>query len=88
MQIQITKDFAKKFRKIKDKKLAQAILFVINEVQSAETFTEIKNVKKLSGHSNAYRIRVGKFRIGVFVKGNIVEFNNFAHRSKIYKLFP
>ena len=44
MQIQITKDFAKKFRKIKDKKLAQAILFVINEVQSAETFTEIKNV--------------------------------------------
>ena len=88
MQIQITKDFAKKFRKIKDKKLAQAILTIITEVQAAETFSEIKNAKKLSGHNTAYRIRIGKFRIGVFVQGDVVEFNNFAHRSKIYKLFP
>ncbi len=88
MQIQITKDFAKKFRKIKDKKLAQAIFIIITEVQAAETFSEIKNVKKLSGHNSAYRIRIGKFRIGVFVQGDVVEFNNFAHRSKIYKLFP
>ena len=46
MQIQITKDFAKKFRKINDKKLAQAILAIITEVQAAEAFSEIKNVKK------------------------------------------
>ncbi|RLD66272.1 MAG: type II toxin-antitoxin system RelE/ParE family toxin [Bacteroidetes bacterium] len=88
MQVQITKDFAKKFRKVKDEKLAQAILTIISEVQSAETFSEIKNVKKLSGHNNAYRIRIGKFRIGVFAQGDVIEFNNFAHRSKIYKLFP
>ncbi len=88
MQIQVTKDFAKKFRKVKDKNLAQAILAIINEVESVDAFNDIKNIKKLSGHEYAYRIRVGKYRIGVFVKGNIVEFNNFAHRSKIYKLFP
>jgi len=88
MQIQITKDFAKKFRKVKDKKLAQAILAIITEVQAAETINDINNVKKLSGHNTAYRIRIGKFRIGVFVQGDVVEFNNFAHRSKIYKLFP
>jgi len=88
MNITITKNFSKKFKKKKDKKLAKAILSVINEVKIAETINDIKNLKKLSGRDFAYRIRISKYRIGVFINDNTVEFANFDHRSKIYKIFP
>jgi mRNA interferase RelE/StbE len=50
--------------------------------------SEIKNVKKLKGFSNAYRIRIGDYRIGVTFENNIVKFARVAHRKEIYKIFP
>jgi len=88
MQYRITKHFAKKFSKNKNKKLAQALYSIINEVDKANTFNEIKNQKKMKGYETAYRIRTGNYRIGVFVKDDIVEFSTFDHRSNIYKIFP
>jgi len=48
----------------------------------------LRNIKKLSEHNFAYRIRFGRYRIGVFIKDNTVEFANFDHRSRSYKIFP
>ncbi|WP_374754821.1 type II toxin-antitoxin system RelE family toxin [Dyadobacter psychrophilus] len=44
--------------------------------------------KKLKGFSNAYRIRIGDYRVGIFVENNIVELARIAHRKDIYKVFP
>ena len=88
MKVVFDKSFSKKLLKTKDKKLAQSVLSVINEVKSVDNIYEIRNIKKLSGHDFAYRIRIGKYRIGVFIRNEVVEFSNFDHRNKIYKTFP
>jgi len=38
----------------------------IRKTNCANNIDEIKNIKKLKGEYNAYRIRIGNYRIGVF----------------------
>lgn len=35
-----------------------------------------------------YRIRIGDYRIGIFVEGKTVEFARVVHRKDIYQQFP
>ena len=88
MKVVFTRDFDKAAGKIKDKKLASDLLNTINNVKLATNIFQITNLKKLKGHPCAYRIRIGNYRIGVFIENNEVEFAAFAHRKDIYFLFP
>ena len=58
---------------------------MVKEVNKIE---DVPGVKKLSGFNDAFRIRSGNYRIGVFVDGKVVQFARVAHRKDIYKLFP
>jgi mRNA interferase RelE/StbE len=88
MKIQFTSKFYKDIDKIKLKSVKNNILNVIDVVESANKISEIKNLKKIKGHSIAYRIRMGDYRIGLFIENDIVEFGRIAHRKDIYILFP
>ncbi len=44
---------------MRNKDLAQSILDAINNVDSAKSIEDICNLKKLSGHRTAFRIRSG-----------------------------
>jgi len=88
MRYEFERNFAKDFYKLKDRKLAQEILITIQNVASASSPDEIRNIKKLKGHNTAYRIRSGDYRIGVFIEDDTVFFSAFDHRSKIYRRFP
>jgi len=88
MKYMIERAFEKDFSKLKNKKLAESILDIIENVSNADTIEDIKNIKKMKGSVNAYRIRSGDYRIGVFIENNIVVFTAFDHRKDIYKRFP
>ena len=85
-------EFLGKFNKDLDKitlvQTKQAILKTILLVEQSNYLSEIPNVKKLSGHKSAFRIKLGDYRIGVFLENGIVEFARVAHRKDIYKIFP
>jgi mRNA-degrading endonuclease RelE of RelBE toxin-antitoxin system len=49
---------------------------------------DIKNLKKLQGYDNAYRIRVGDYRIGIIFQDGTVTFYRVLHRQEIYRYFP
>ncbi|WP_373513921.1 type II toxin-antitoxin system RelE/ParE family toxin [Persicitalea sp.] len=57
-------------------------------MQSAKTPSDIKNLKKLKGAHNCYRIRVGEYRIGVIIEGHTVEIIRFLSRKNVYDQFP
>ena len=65
-----------------------SIAELIESVEQAEVLFDIANIKKLKGHSNAYRIRLGDFRIGVFLQEDTVVFARVVHRKDIYDVFP
>jgi mRNA interferase RelE/StbE len=85
-------EFLKQFYKDLDKITLQSTLDDINSsiinVEEAVSVREITNLKKLTGYKNACRIKIGNYRIGVFIENNIVEFARVIHRKDIYRVFP
>ena len=65
-----------------------SVIKTIELVESAKNLSEIPNLKKLKGHKSAFRIKVGDYRIGIFVEGKTVEMARVVHRKDIYKVFP
>lgn len=88
MKIIFLSHFSKDIDKLRLQKIKADVLFVIKHVENANNITEIKNLKKLTGHKYAFRIKIGNYRIGVFIENNILEFARIAHRKDVYNLFP
>lgn len=88
MNVVITERFAKDLEAIRLEKVRQAAIEIIEKVSDAENIQSIPNLKKMKGFTTAYRIRSGRYRIGIYIEGNTVEFIRFAARKDIYDMFP
>jgi len=88
MQSRFRGKFDKDISKIKKQKLLNNLNAAILNVEEAKRLIDIKNLKKLKGAKTAYRIKIGNYRIGVYIENNIAEFTRFLHRKDIYKFFP
>jgi len=75
-------------KKIREESLRRRVRQAIEQVEAAQTLSELPNLTKLSGASSLYRVRVGDYRIGVAVEGDKVEFVRCLHRRDIYRHFP
>ena len=60
---------------------------IIEQVQKVTSLKEVKNIKKLSGFDNHYRIRLGDHRIGLLADKNEIQLIRFLHRKEAYKYF-
>ncbi len=89
MNVRIDKSFEKDTKKIKDQKLLTTkIADTIEQVQACNSSDEIKNMKKLKGSHDYFRIRIGNHRIGISIEGDTIDFIRFLPRKDIYKYFP
>ncbi len=88
MNIRIDITFEKDLRKIKSKPLDQKVALLIREIITAESLTEIRNLKQLKGSDIHYRIRLGDYRVGLIVSGKTLILVRILHRKEIYRFFP
>lgn len=88
MQVVVLDKFCKDVDKIDDKKLAQKIIQIIEDIENANSLSDIKSLKKMKGFTICYRIKIGDYRIGMYIENNTIELVRLAHRKDIYKLFP
>ena len=88
MTVEYLKQFSKDLLKVKDESLKGDLFSIIIVLKNAETLNVLSNIKKLKGFQNAYRIRIGKYRLGFYFDGEVIELARFAKREDIYKLFP
>lgn len=88
MNVSFREKFLKDLSKIKDQRIARNIENAIINAESAKTIHEISNLKKLKETKIAYRIKVGDYRICVFINNNNLEFSRVLHRKDIYRSFP
>jgi mRNA interferase RelE/StbE len=76
----------KKLKKIPD--YSQIRLTAFESIPECHNITEINNLKKIKGTKNAYRIRVGDYRLGVFIQNETITFSRVLHRREVYRYFP
>jgi mRNA interferase RelE/StbE len=88
MQVVFLRRFSQDINKITQPKDRQALFDVIKLVKLATKLEDVSGIRKLRGFNNAFRIRSGNYRIGVFIEGKVVQFARVAHRKNIYKIFP
>ena len=88
MRVEPTHDFLKLLRALRDDEVRRKLLDVITQVENANTIRDIPNIRKMKGHKTAYRIRMGHFRVGLFIIGGTAIFADFDHRKDIYTRFP
>ena len=56
-------------------------------IPALSSVREHEDIRKLSGHEKFYRIRVGQFRTGIELRGDIIVFYRVPHRKDI-SIFP
>ena len=88
MEIEFLDKFSRDLDRVNDVSAKKAVGKIITMIQNANSLHELPNIKKLSGFKSAFRIRIGNYRIGIFIAGNVVQFARIVHRKDIYKVFP
>jgi len=89
MILKYESSFNKDLKKIKDEKLKKEIFELITEIKNISSFNEIKNIKKMVGYSDYFRIKLGNYRIGLkLVDQATIVLIRIKHRKDIYKVFP
>lgn len=88
MQVEFLKQFSRDLDKPLPLHIKEGIMELIEQIEAIERITSLSGIKKLRGHRNAYRIRIGDYRIGFFVDKGVVVLARVLHRNDIYKSFP
>ncbi|MBP6540132.1 MAG: type II toxin-antitoxin system RelE/ParE family toxin [Saprospiraceae bacterium] len=82
MKVEFKTSFLSDLRKVNNQKIVLLVKEIIDELK------KVKNLKKLSGFDNAFRIRVRNYRIGIFVVDQTIVLVRILNRKDIYKYFP
>ena len=89
MKVEFDKSFEKSLGKIHDPRIFQRLERIITHLEISSSLSQEPNIKKLSGYSNYFRLRIGDYRVGFELVGrNTIRFILIAHRKDIYTLFP
>ncbi|MBN2392928.1 MAG: type II toxin-antitoxin system RelE/ParE family toxin [Anaerolineae bacterium] len=88
MKVTFKNSFLKDLRRIKERALAMRVKEVIESLEQVSALQEIANLKQLKGSTGYYRIRVGDYRIGLRLDGEIITLVRFLHRKEVYRYFP
>lgn len=89
MKIEYLPSFVKDIKALKSTPVFESIkALVFEEIPNTSSFDDLANLKKLKGYENAYRIRLGDYRIGFVFDGETVIFYRVLHRKEFYRYFP
>lgn len=88
MILTIDKSFEKDTDAIDSKRIKTSIARCIIDLQNAQRINQIKNLKKLKGSRNEYRIRIGDYRLGIRIVNDVITLIRCLHRKEIYRYFP
>lgn len=89
MKIEYSHIFIKDLKKLKKLPIYLKLkAFCFEELPAYSALNRVQGLKKIQGYQDYYRIRVGDYRIGVKIDGDIVIVLRILHRKDIYRYFP
>lgn len=88
MKVRYKRSFLKDLKRIRDPSLGKRVEDVIVAIERSADISQIKHIQKLSSGKNAYRIRIGDYRVGLKIEDDIIILVRFLHRKDMYRYFP
>ena len=89
MEVQYRQAFLKDLKQLKSSESYQRIYVIaFTTLENINLLEEIPDIKAMRGYNGRYRIRIGDYRIGIEVNGDIIEVMRVLHRREFYRYFP
>ena len=88
MQVEFLSSFNKDLSKLSSAAIRKSLKNLIQKLEAAKSLSDIPQLKKLKGYPDAWRIRLGNYRVGFFYNNNIIQLARVVDRKDIYKVFP
>ena len=88
MIVEFRQSFIRDLKRIRDRQLVDRIKEAIEQLEQADSLTNMVSVKPIQGHEHYFRIRVGDYRLGLFLEDDTAALVRFLHRKDIYRYFP
>ncbi|BAZ84612.1 type II toxin-antitoxin system RelE family toxin [Dolichospermum compactum] len=89
MEVQYRQAFLKDLKQLKSSTSYQRIYeLAFTTLEKINLLEEIPDIKAMRGYTGRYRIRIGDYRIGIEVNGDIIEVMRVLHRREFYRYFP
>ncbi|MBD1809583.1 type II toxin-antitoxin system RelE/ParE family toxin [Microcoleus sp. FACHB-SPT15] len=89
MEVQYRKAFLKDLKQLKSSTSYQRIYeLAFTTLSEINTLQEISGIKAMRGYTNRHRIRIGDYRVGIEVNGDVMEVMRVLHRREFYRYFP
>ena len=89
MKVEFDKSFERSLGKIHDSRILHRLERIITHLEISSSLAQEPNIKKLSGYSNYFRLRIGDYRVGFeLLNRTKIRFIIIAHRKDIFKIFP
>ncbi len=89
MKIQISKRFIKDTESITDPRILAKIRKLLDEAKIAGSVSDIPGVEAMAGNPNFYRIKFDyRYRIGIYLDQDTLQFLRVGARGDFYKKFP
>ena len=88
MKVKFESSFARDLRRVRDRKLRRRIAEAIRRFEEAHSLLEVAGIKKLRDAHDAYRLRIGEYRLGLLVRDDVVILVRCLDRKDIYRYFP
>lgn len=85
MRTLFKESFLKDVEALGDGALKKRVRKAIAQVEQVATLKDIKNLKKLKGGDQYYRIRIGDYRLGLILQDDTVVFVRCLHRRDVYR---
>ena len=89
MEVQYRQAFLKDLKQLKSSESYQRIYAIaFTTLENINLLEEIPDIKAMRSYTGRYRIRIGDYRIGIEVNGDIIEVMRVLHRREFYRYFP
>lgn len=89
MKVQYRQTFLKDLKQLKSSESYQRIYeLAFTTLENISSLDEILDIKAMKGYPNRYRIRIGNYRLGIEVNGDLIEVMRVLHRREFYRYFP
>ena len=89
MRLEYRSSFSRDLRRVRDAEVRYRVLAIIEELEAVPSIAEIPSATRIkSDRGRYYRIRIGDYRLGAVLQGDMLVLVRFLHRRDIYRFFP